>query len=199
MIFILLSFVALLTSCRKATPEMTTAVKERQLTKLDSLYLLPPDSLIDTYDLSCDSIFSFPDLSNYMIQTLDLSGNFLDTIIIEFMPRRIEKINLSNNKLKDWLILKDIPSLTELNLSHNALRRVDIHLKLRRLILSYNDLEIIHFNHTAMQYVDVSYNTSLGKEVEFEPTMIDTVISEGVAGGQHLLGPISSGFGVPIE
>lgn len=41
----------------------------------------------------------------------------------------------------------------------------------------------------------MSYNIHLNRLVRFEPSLIDTVISEGVAGGKTLIGPISKNAG----
>ena len=45
-----------------------------ELTKLEKLFLLPQDSVMDYYDLSNDSIVAFPDLSGYIIKSINLSG-----------------------------------------------------------------------------------------------------------------------------
>lgn len=67
---------------------------------------------------------------------------------------------------------------------------------LRRIrILSHNNLVFIGLNQKNIQYLDVSYNIHLNRLVRFEPSLIDTVISEGVAGGKTLIGPISKNAG----
>lgn len=55
---------------------------------------------MDYYDLSNDSIVTFPDLSGYIIKSLNLSGNLLDTLVIDFLPQKIENLNLSHNHYK---------------------------------------------------------------------------------------------------
>ena len=65
----------------------------------------------------------------------------------------------------------------------------------KRQILSHNNLVFIGLNQKNIQYLDVSYNIHLNRLVRFEPSLIDTVISEGVAGGKTLIGPISKNAG----
>lgn len=71
-----------------------------KMTKLERLYLLSHDSILQSYDLSNDSITHFPNLSKYTINNLDLSGNLLDTLIIDFLPKNLERLNLSYNYYK---------------------------------------------------------------------------------------------------
>lgn len=71
-----------------------------ELAKLKYLMSLPEDSMMDYFDLSNDSIRKFPDLSKYIIKTLNMSFNQLDTFIEKYLPQRIEKLIISHNKLK---------------------------------------------------------------------------------------------------
>ena len=66
---------------------------------------------------------------------------------------------------------------------------------LYRILLSYNDLRFVSFNHKNIQYLDISYNRNMPERVGFEPLDIDTIVREGVAGGKRLLGPTSGSFG----
>ena len=121
--------------------------EERALTKLESLFSLPQDSVIQVYDLSNDSISNFPDLSVYNIKSLDLSCNLLDTIVIDNLPKKLERLNLSFNRYKGDLQIKkkSIPYLKELDMSHNDLQAIYIHEALYRILLSYNDLTLLRF------------------------------------------------------
>ena len=92
--------------------EVIQQLSVREFTKLEKLYLLPFDSVMNIYDLSNDSIVDFPDLSSYTIKSLNLSGNLLDTIIPHFLPKGLERMNLSNNKYKGRRT--SIPVLTDL-------------------------------------------------------------------------------------
>ena len=167
-----------------------------ELTKLETLFLLPYDSVMDYYDLSNDSIVNFPDLSAFTIKSLDLSHNLLDTINPLFLPKGLEKLNLSHNLYCGFILIRKntIPSLKELDMSHNDLQAVYIHEALYRILLSYNDLTYANFNHKNLQYLDVSYNSGLSEKVNFEPLWIDTLVRDGVADGKRLLGPISVSY-----
>lgn len=191
-------FFILLLSCNSdRNKKLVEVVKVKELTKLEKLLLLSSDSIMSMYDLSNDSIVDFPDLSAYTIKSLDLSGNLLDTIIPYFLPKELESLDLSNNQYKGYLNIRryTIPSLKEVDLSYNSLDSVRITEPLYRVILSHNNLVFIGLNQKNIRYLDVSYNTHLDRFVRFEPSLIDTVISEGVAGGKPLIGPISKNAG----
>lgn len=182
-------------SCKgKDKKEVMPVLSTKELTKLEHLFLLPPDSVIAAYDLSNDSITSFPDLSHYTIKSLDLSGNFLDTLITSFLPKKLERLNLSHNRYKGELNIAEntIPYLKELDVSYNELRGTDIKEPLYRINLSHNDVKVIFFNHDSLRYLDVSYNLRLTSPVTFHPSKIDTVVSKGVEGGKRLRGTSDS-------
>ncbi|WP_294479248.1 hypothetical protein [uncultured Bacteroides sp.] len=150
-----------------------------------------------SFDLSNDSIMDFPNLSAYTIKALDLSGNKLDTIIPHYLPKGLERLNLSNNRYKGYINIRryTIPFLKEVDLSNNSLDSIRITEPLYRILLAHNNLVSIGLNQKNVQYLDVSYNVHLNRFVRFEPTLIDTVISVEVADGKNLLGPISKNAG----
>lgn len=190
--------VFVLLSCRFSNRKETIAkAPVRELTKLEKLLQLPHDSVMATYDLSNDSIIGFPDLSGYTIKSLDLSYNLLDTIIPQFLPEGLEKLNLSHNRYRGNIRIKKnaIPTLKELDMSHNTINRIDISEPLYRILLAYNDLTYLGFNNKNIQYLDISYNTNMSEEVGFEPLGIDTILREGVANGKRLIGPVSGWAG----
>lgn len=192
----------LLFSCRGSNKKETVEqVPIRELIKLEKLLLLPHDSVMAMYDLSNDSIKVFPDLSSYSIKSLDLSANLLDTIIVDYLPKQLEQLNLSHNLFKGSLRLEEneISNLRELDMSYNRLKSANIWLPLYKINLSHNDLTIACFNHKNLCYLDVSYNCNMPAEVCFEPTQIDTVIRDGVAEGERLVGPISVWYYKQIE
>ena len=196
-IYLLLVSLLILSCGMRNKKEVIQQLSVREFTKLEKLYLLPFDSVMNIYDLSNDSIVDFPDLSSYTIKSLNLSGNLLDTIIPRLLPKGLERLNLSNNKYKGFVNIRrcTIPSLKEVDLSYNTLDRIRITEPLYRIILSHNNLVFIGLNQKNIQYLDVSYNIHLNRLVRFEPSLIDTVISEGVAGGKTLIGPISKNAG----
>lgn len=79
-IYILLVSFLLLSCGMMSKKEVTDQPPRNELTKLETLFLLPYDSVMDYYDLSNDSIVNFPDLSAFTIKSLDLSYNLLETI-----------------------------------------------------------------------------------------------------------------------
>ena len=94
---ITLALLLLLFSCKR---EREPQPVPEELTKLERLYRIRPDSVMKSYDLSNDSLTEFPDLSRYVISSLDLSYNLLDTIIPERLPLGIERLNVSHNKIR---------------------------------------------------------------------------------------------------
>ena len=75
-------------------------LQDNALSKLENLYCVRPDSVMDYYDLSGDSLKEFPDLSGYTIRSLDLSHNLLDTFVPRYLPTGLEKLDLSYNRLE---------------------------------------------------------------------------------------------------
>lgn len=189
----LISLIVLVLACKKGDKANTLELSQEEikLTKLEKLLLHPQDSLIFSYDLSNDSLRTFPDLSAYTIKTLDLSGNMLDTIIPHYLPKGLDKLNLSHNKYRGQLrILENsMHTLKELDISYNALKTIYIGEPLYRIIVSHNDLVEVDINHRHIQYLDISYNSNMSERVTFSPERIDTIIREGVADGRQLVSP----------
>lgn len=185
--------IVLVLACKKGDKANTLELSQEEikLTKLEKLLLHPQDSLIFSYDLSNDSLRTFPDLSAHTIKTLDLSGNMLDTIIPHYLPKGLDKLNLSHNKYRGQLrILENsMHTLKELDISYNALKTIYIGEPLYRIIVSHNDLVEVDINHRHIQYLDISYNSNMSERVTFSPERIDTIIREGVADGRQLVSP----------
>lgn len=190
----ILLFSPFLLSCRMGIRnESGKQPLTKELTKLEKLFWLPYDSVMVYYDLSNDNIENFPNLSTFTIKSLDLSHNLLDTINPLFLPKGLEKLNLSHNLYCGFILIRKntIPYLKELDISHNALNRIDIAPPLYRINVSYNDLNVIDLNHKNIQYLDISYNSDISERVSFEPLWIDTLVRDGVADGKRLLGPLT--------
>ena len=190
----ILLFSPFLLSCRMGIRnESGKQPLTKELTKLEKLFWLPYDSVMVYYDLSNDNIENFPNLSAFTIKSLDLSHNLLDTINPLFLPKGLEKLNLSHNLYCGFILIRKntIPYLKELDISHNALNRIDIAPPLYRINVSYNDLNVIDLNHKYIQYLDISYNSDISERVSFEPLWIDTLVRDGVADGKRLLGPLT--------
>ena len=190
----ILLFSPFLLSCRMGIRnESGKQPLTKELTKLEKLFWLPYDSVMVHYDLSNDNVENFPNLSAFTIKSLDLSHNLLDTINPLFLPKGLEKLNLSHNLYCGFILIRKntIPYLKELDISHNALNRIDIAPPLYRINVSYNDLNVIDLNHKNIQYLDISYNSDISERVSFEPLWIDTLVRDGVADGKRLLGPLT--------
>ena len=202
----------LLFSCtgQKKQPQ-EELLPEKKLTKLEQLMLLPKDSVIEFYDLSNDSILEFPNLSDYTIKSLDLSRNLIDTTLPAYLPKEIEKLDLSYNMLDNFFIfefeldsaqedslnemdkhnalnkINRSHSIKEINISHNNITRVYISPSLYRIIATHNDLKSITFDHRNIKYIDISNNPNLSNVVGFDPYVIDTVISNNIANNKRLV------------
>ena len=184
----LMFILPLLASCKQG--QKPQPIPE-ELTKLERLYRIRPDSVMKHYDLSNDSLTEFPDLSRYVISSLDLSHNLLDTIIPERLPLGIERLDVSYNRLKGRFLIKDksLPTLRELNVSHNCLELLGVSGNLQRLNMSHNKINYINLGK--MQYADVSYNDldEIGNYiiVDFWPVWVDTLIHEGIKEGKKIV------------
>jgi len=200
-LIVLLSFSCTGTGQRKKLG--SEVVEEKKPRKLEQLMLLPRDSVMDYYDLSNDSITDFPDLSDYTIKSLDLSHNQLDTVIVDYLPREIVTLNLSNNLLRNILRLEfdhkkelalteemklyEKTMLREIDLSHNRLTGVNIWFHLRRINISHNDITYINFSHRNIEFIDISNNPNLSNVVQFDPYVIDTIIRDNIANDKELI------------
>ena len=188
-IFIFIGLALLLASCKQGQkPEPFP----EELTKLERLYRIRPDSVMKYYDLSNDSLTEFPDLSRYVIASLDLSHNLLDTVILERLPLGIERLDVSYNRLKGDLIItsKSMPTLRELDASHNCLELVYTNgSNLYRLNVSHNKMRKLHC--ARMQYINASYNNFEERGnyiiVDFYPVVVDTLIHEGIKEGKKIV------------
>lgn len=190
-IHILLMHMILLSCQPINNNSINKSVDVTKLNKLEQLFLLPIDSVMCSYDLSNDSFMDFPILSAYTIKALDLSGNMLDTIIPHYLPKGLDKLNISHNRYRGQLrILENsMHTLKELDISYNALTKIYIGEPLYRIIVSHNDLVEVDINHRHIQYLDISYNPNMSERVTFSPERIDTIIREGVANGKQLITP----------
>ena len=167
-----------LTACNGSLQDNTLS----NLSKLENLYCVRPDSVMDCYDLSGDSLTEFPDLSMYAIRSLDLSHNLLSELKKECLPLGLEKLDLSHNRFEGEFHLPPVPTLRELDLSYNKLHEaVTVQgVSLRKLNVSHNRLgRNIQFDGF-MAYLDISYNPYIYDAVMFEPDAVDTLIREGL-------------------
>lgn len=173
-------------SCKNTQPQEKEVKQEiKKISKLETLYSLPKDSIYDFYDLSNDSIKEFPDLSEYSIKMLDLSNNQIDSLVIKRLPKNIEDLNVSNNKFKGEVSI-DL-SLKKMNFSHNKITSFYSGKHIAKIILSHNKLEKVIFNYFDFDFLDISQNPNLSNRVDFYPNRIDTIIYHNIANKKKLI------------
>ena len=168
-------------------------LQDNALSKLENLYCVRPDSVMDYYGLSGDSLKEFPDLSMYVIRSLNLSHNQLNKLVPERLPLGLERLDMSHNLLKGELEVKkgSMPTLVELDLSYNRLNGIFIHeSNLQRLILAHNNLcWNVVVTGKALRYLDVSYNRLLSPNPDTFPHETDTILWEGTPTGEGKMPP----------
>ena len=82
-------------SCKSYNKEVTVSSGTEKLTRLqDSLFFL---------DLSGENLDSFPDLSRYFIEKLDISNNNISNYSNDYLPKGITSLDLSNNELSGYI------------------------------------------------------------------------------------------------
>ncbi len=195
LLFIILAGV--LYSCKNTQPQETEVEQEtKKLSKLETLYTLPKDSIYEFYDLSNDSIKEFPDLSEYSIKKLDLSHNQLDSLIEERLPKNILELDFSYNFLSGSFFLSDKTpkTLKNLNLSYNNISKYNSDVFLVQLFLNNNKLESVSFGNRKMNFLDISNNPKLSNEVFFEPRYVDTIVRNNIANNKPLVFYFSKSF-----
>lgn len=142
-------------------------------------------------DLSNKDLTEFPDLSKYEIKNLDLSGNKIKKIKLEFFPSGIYEINLSDNYLNDSLEILDNKTLKIIDLSKNNLTYVYVLNCIKNLNVANNDLEDLYFNcslsENSMDTLDVSNNKDLNNVLRFNPKAFKTVIRENIKNDKELI------------
>ena len=176
--------------CMACSVRRNVKAEPYRLSKLERLRQEPPVRIMDRYDLSGDSLTEFPDLSMYAIRSLDLSHNLLDTIRSERLPLGLVNLDMSHNRLSGKLTVKylALPHLHELDLSYNALTAISLTNYVDRIILSHNKLgwKIELGEIYRIPYVDISYNENIYKAVRFDPEKVDTLVCEGLPGGDRV-------------
>lgn len=144
----------------------------------------------NSVNLSNQNLKEFPDLSRYNIKELDISDNNIVTFNSSLLPKGIEKIKISNNKLtgKFLIPLKDsILNIKSMDISNNYLESVVIHCPLNKLNVSNNKLSHLDVNYRKMSYIDISDNKQLSNVVYFNPKKIDTIKSSNISSTKPLI------------
>lgn len=173
-----------------------TVKKEKSVS--DIISELNKTDTIQHLDLSHKKLDCIPDLSMFLIESLDLSYNNLDTIPYSKLPQTLRKLKCSHNKLTNFGVFystkaffgvkakKDLNNtkinFEEIDLSNNNLKffNYSYHDKksnIRKVVLCNNNIEHISLNDN-IQYLDVSNNPNLPKEVNFSIKKIDTLLQK---------------------
>lgn len=151
---------------------------------------LQSGKVYDEIDLSNLNLAEMPDLSRYNIRKLDISNNNIVTFSSSLLPKGVEKIKISNNKLRGKFLiqLKDsILRIKSLDISNNYLESVVIHCPLNKLNVSNNKLSHLDVNYRKMSYIDISDNKQLSNIVYFNPKKIDTIKSSNISSSKSLI------------
>lgn len=195
-IFLLL--ILSLISCKKEETKIVleSVKKEKSVTEIISE--LSKYDTITHLDLSYKKLDSILDLSMYLIESLDLSYNNLDTIPFSKLPHGLRKLKCTNNKLTNFGVFYSTKAFfgtkakknlnntninfEEIDLSNNNLKffnysYLDKKSNLRKVILYNNNIEELGLNDN-IQYLDVSNNPYLPKEVNFNVEKIDTLLQK---------------------
>lgn len=190
-----------LISCKKEETKVALESVKEEKSVTEIISELSKSDTITHLDLSHKKLDSIPDLSMFLIESLDLSYNNLDTLILNKLPLSLKKLKCTHNNLKKFIATNyknsSIPELIpyhtsdikfkEIDLSFNKLNVVVIktftnpkdmkNVLLRKVILSNNNIEELDLNDN-VDYLDVSNNPNLPKEVNFSIKKIDTLLQK---------------------
>lgn len=191
------ALIIFLISCKKEehTISLKPIKKEKSVSEIIS-ELNKSDTILHL-DLSHKKLDSLPDLSKFLIKSLDLSYNNLDTIPLSYLPLTLKKLKCTNNNLTQFLArnyknsyIPELKSyhnsdlnLEEIDLSNNQLKNVIIKtlsieknkILPKKIIVSNNKIENIGVNDN-INYLDISNNPNIKPEVLFDVEKIDTLI-----------------------
>ena len=161
------------------------------LSKLDN------NQMIEYLDLSNKNMVDMPNLSLYCIKKLDISNNEIDTIPLNKLPKKLEKLNASGNRIKNFGIFNASKSfgldlklnnsnlnLKEIDLSNNKLKSFNISIidepcNLKKVKIDNNDLLEIKIYCDGIQYLDISNNKNLSNKLDIDIN-IDTIIRNNI-------------------
>ncbi|MGG8496975.1 leucine-rich repeat domain-containing protein [Tenacibaculum sp. TC6] len=184
----LLIFLFFLVSC--------STVKKSNKSDLFSQEEKTKDSLI----LSSRNLKNIPDLSEYKARYLDLSNNAIDHLDEAKMPKNLLELNLSNNKLSGDIKIFELNKLEKLNISSNKIRRVFLKYCIKNINLSSNNLIDILTNcvedrPNMMDTLNISNNNELSNILRFSPSVYKKIYRKEIKNDL----PLVWSFEVPIK
>ena len=135
-IYTCFALIFFLISCKKEEHKISLKAINKEKSVSEIISELNKSDTISHLDLSHKKLDSLPDLSKFMIKSLNLSYNNLDTIPLNYLPLTLKKLNCSNNNLTQF-IARNYKNcyIPELKTYHNS------DLNLEEINLSYNQLK----------------------------------------------------------
>lgn len=157
---------------------------------LKELQATPPESVIDTCDLSYQQLSKVPILHPYKIKILILSHNKIkgkfDT---SNLPSMLEELDISHNNITGSLYLDYYATtLKRVSCQYNKLESLSVPLTAVYVDVSHNQLLAFYLGSEndrskegpfPLSYLNISYNPTLVRGLEFNFEEIDTVLSVG--------------------
>ncbi|WP_338378570.1 hypothetical protein [uncultured Flavobacterium sp.] len=183
-------------SCKNEENNDVPFTEKKEKTVTEVISELNKTDTIKHLDLSYKKLDSIPDLSELLIESLDLSHNNLDTIAFSKLPQNLKILKCTHNNLRNFSVFysnkaffgtkakKNLNNTTinfeAIDLSDNSLKSFnysyhDEKSNLKKVILKNNNIEHLHMNEN-IQYLDISNNKNLPKEVNFNVSTIDTLL-----------------------
>lgn len=164
---IALFFVTSLFSCKTYTK-----FNINDLSKTDTIYKL---------DLSNRNFKSQPNLSEFTILELDLSNNKIASFEEKKLPKKIEVLNLSHNKLSKNIILREKRNFKKLDFSFNKIEMFYYQTGITKILnLSNNrlaDLQLLLYNTKMADTLNVANNKNLETKSWYFPQFYAHVIN----------------------
>lgn len=169
----------------RIAPQQSSSVSIKNLKELLSM---PQESVIDTCDLSNQQLSKIPILRQYKIKVLILSHNQLKGKINVFdLPPVLEVLDISHNRLTGSLYLNNYAKkLKRVLCQYNDLEALSVPLSTVYVDASHNRLWAFYLGDDKskegpfpLSYLNLSYNPTLVRGLDFNVEEIDTVISTG--------------------
>jgi hypothetical protein len=162
---------------------------------------------IDTLNLSKSRLKNLPDLSSYNIKVLILSYNELDTIPLSHLPKNLDALICSHNRIRNFRSYTYLDgdnryknsdlNLRYLDLSDNQLYSFSYTVRdrknglsssrLKTVNISNNDLDYVSLNCANVDYLDISNNKRLSNIFDFEINTIKVVKRDNILNNETLL------------
>jgi hypothetical protein len=215
-------FFIYLVSCKKESNQRTEIEKTNEIVTLKKeknidviINNLSKNDTIEFLDLVDFQLDELPDLSEFFIKKLDVSYNNLDSIPVEYLPRKLESLKCTNNRLRVFKLHNGTSSsnntelnLHEINFSNNKLESFNYAVRdkkniydfchLKRINLSNNNLKYVSIDCNRVSFLNISNNPRLSNVFNFNINSIDTILRKNI-GNDLPLEKIKYKKSIPIE